>query len=144
MWDTLFLVMIFVIVANTILHRIQKRWRRRRSSQTVAALNRGGTVHIRCAARFRNSGGGRNRAGLTVRAQGVFLSTVDGVVSELQLGTPDTDVEIVAELSMVVCDVAGRQLEVLLPAGESRLFGAVAVRLLDRSNAHPAIARIVA
>ncbi|WP_329124842.1 hypothetical protein [Streptomyces sp. NBC_01353] len=143
MWDTLLLIMVFAIVANPVLDWIQKRWRRRRSSQTIAALNRGESVHIRCATRFRNSGGGRHRASLAVRAEGVFLSTVDGTVSELQLGTPGNGVEIVAEFSMMVCDVAGRQLEVLLPAGESHLFKAVAVSLLDHSNTHPTTAEIV-
>lgn len=122
-------------LADWVLSRTLKRWRRRRTSQKVAALSRGETVRIRCAARFRNSGGARHRANLTVGADGVFLSTVDDTVSTVQLGTPPTSVTIAAELSMIVCDVAGRQLEVLLPAGEDRLFKAVAVSLLYRRDA---------
>ncbi|GAA3500877.1 hypothetical protein GCM10019016_079840 [Streptomyces prasinosporus] len=65
-----------------------------------------------------------------VQAEGVFLSTTDGTVSNLQLGTPGATVEVVNELSMVLCNVAGRQLEVLLPATEDRLFKAVADTLV--------------
>ncbi|MET8138390.1 MULTISPECIES: hypothetical protein [unclassified Streptomyces] len=143
MWETLSDTVVLAIVAEPLLRRIRKRWRRRRVSRTVAALNRGENAHIRCAARFRNSGGGRHRARLTVKAEGVFLSTFDDTVSKLRLGTPRTSVEVVAELSMMVCNVAGRQLEILLPAEEDRLFKAVVARLPDRSDEPPATADVV-
>ncbi|MFD9033514.1 hypothetical protein ACFVZW_20525 [Streptomyces sp. NPDC059567] len=131
MWETVSVLVLLVIVTQPLLHRMQKRWHSVRTAQRVAALNRGETVRVRCAARFRNSGGDRRRAYLTATSEGVFVSTADGTVSKLQLGTPDTQVTIVAELSMLVCDVAGRQLEVLLAAGEDRLLQAVAARLPD-------------
>ncbi|MFB7374763.1 hypothetical protein ACFC0D_33540 [Streptomyces sp. NPDC056222] len=130
-----------MIVAQPLLHRIQKRWRSVRMSRRVAALNRGETVRIRCAARFRNSGGGRRRAHLTVKPEGVFVSTADGAVSKLQLGTPDTRVTVVAELSMLVCNVDGRLLEVLLAAEEDRLLKAVTARLPECDSRNPAAAR---
>ncbi|MGW3911467.1 hypothetical protein ACWEBX_08040 [Streptomyces sp. NPDC005070] len=139
MWETLYDTVVLAVVAELLLRPIRKRWHRRRISQTVAALNRGKTTRIRCAARFRNSGGGRHRARLTVKADGVFLSTVDSTVARLRLGTPHTSVEVVAERSMMVCSVAGRQLEILLPAEEDRLFKAVVARLLDHGDEqHPA------
>ena len=134
MWETVSVSVLLVIVTQPLLHRIQKRWHSVRMAQRVAALNRGETVRIRCAARFRNSGGGRRRAHLTATHEGVFVSTADGTVSKLQLGTPDTQVTVVAELSMLVCDVAGRQLEVLLAAGEGRLLKAMAARLPVRQE----------
>ncbi|MFE2581423.1 hypothetical protein [Streptomyces sp. NPDC059378] len=103
--------------------------------RTVAALSHGDTARIRCAARFRNSGGGRHRARLTAEAGGVFLSTADGTVARLPLGAPPTTgIEIVAEHSMLVCDTAGRQLEILLPAGEDHLFQAVVARIMGGGN----------
>ncbi|MFD3943343.1 hypothetical protein [Streptomyces sp. NPDC058579] len=140
MWDSFLLIMICAIVADSLLHRIRRLWRRMRRSQTVAALNRGETVHIRCAARFRNTGGRRHRATLTVKAEGAFLTTLDGTVSDLQLGVPATSVEIVAERSMMVCEVAGRQLEVLLPDEENEenhLLKAVEISLLYREITTP-------
>ncbi|MFF3872074.1 hypothetical protein [Streptomyces sp. NPDC001978] len=130
MWETLFVILGFAVVVDPLLRRIRKVRRERRISQTIAALDRGGTIRIRCDARFRNTGGKRHRARLVVRAEGVFLSTVDGTVSNLQLGTPGVTVEVVNELSMVLCNVAGRQLEVLLPPGEDRLLKAVAETLV--------------
>ncbi|MET7621916.1 hypothetical protein [Streptomyces sp. NPDC005408] len=127
----------FAIVADPLLRRIRKLWRKRRISRTVAGLKRGEAVRIRCDVRFRNSGGKRHRARLAVKAEGVFLSTIDGTVSNLQLRTPGTTVEIVAELSMMVCNVAGRQLEVLLPTGEDRLLKAVAGSLIDCTDEQP-------
>src|SRR5262249_38906590 len=129
-WETLFVIVGFTVVADPLRRRIRELWHQRRISQTIAALNRGETVRIRCDARFRNSGGGRHRARLTVQAEGVFLSTFDGTVSNLQLGTPGMTIEIVAELSMMLCNVAGQQLEVLLPTGEDRLLKAVAGTLM--------------
>ncbi|MGX1540948.1 hypothetical protein [Streptomyces adustus] len=136
MWEKLFVTVIFAMMAESILRRIQKRWRRMRIRRTVAALSHGGTARIRCAARFRNSGGRRRRARLTAEAAGVFLSTADGTVAKLRLGTPLASVEAVAERSMLVCDVAGRQLEVLFPAEEDRLFEAVVARIFGTSNDH--------
>lgn len=130
MWETLTLIVASAIVADPLLRRIRKLWRAHRVSRTVAGLNRGETVRIRCDARFRNDGGERRRARLVVQAEGVFLSTIDGTVSNLRLGAPDTTVEIVAQRSMMVCNVAGRQLEVLLPTVEDRLFKAVAGTLM--------------
>ncbi|MFF3418481.1 hypothetical protein ACFYW9_27855 [Streptomyces sp. NPDC002698] len=140
MWENLSVTVALAIVTGPLLGWIQKGWRRRHIARTVASLNRGKNTHIRCAARFRNSGGARHRARLTVKAEGVFLSTVDSTVSKLPLGTPR---EVVAELSMLVCNVAGRQLEIWLPAEEDRLFKAVVARLLDRSDEHPVTAGIV-
>ncbi|MCT9007029.1 hypothetical protein ACWGKW_27255 [Streptomyces sp. NPDC054766] len=131
MWETLYGTVVLAIVTEPLLRPIQKRLRRSRISRRVAAVNRGETTRIRCAARFRNSGGARHRARLTVKTEGVFLSTLDGKVAELRLGTPRTSVEAAAELSMMVCNVAGRQLEIWLPAEEDRLFKAVVARLLD-------------
>jgi hypothetical protein len=125
-WETLVAIAGIAVVADPLLRRIRELWRKRRISRTVAALNRGETVHIRCDARFRNSGGERHRARLTVQAEGVLLSTFDGTVSNLQLRAPGMSVEIVAELSMMLCNVAGRPLEVLLPSREDRLLKAVA------------------
>ncbi|MFB7611669.1 hypothetical protein [Streptomyces gardneri] len=107
-------------------------------AQTVDALSRGATVRIRCATRFRNSGGGRQRAYLTVRAKDAFVSTADGTVPNVRLGAPGTNLEIIAELSMIVCDVAGRQLEVLLPAGEELLLQAVTANLSAGDTEHSA------
>ncbi|MEU0785348.1 hypothetical protein ABZ341_27680 [Streptomyces sp. NPDC006173] len=143
MWETLYDTVVLAIVGELLLRPIREQWHRRGISQTVAALNRGKATRIRCAARFRNSGGGRHRARLTVTADGVFLSTVDSTVAELRLGTPHTSVEVVAEHSMMVCSVAGRQLEIWLPAEEDRLFKAVVARLLDHGDEHSATAGIV-
>ncbi|MFB7245643.1 hypothetical protein CW362_09725 [Streptomyces populi] len=140
MGEKLFVAVVLAGVVQPLLHRIRKRWHGRRVSRTVEALNRGGTARVDCAARFRNSGGGRHRARLTVKAEGVFLSTKDGTVAELRIGTPHSDVEVVAELSMLVCDVAGRQLEILLPAEEDHLFKALEARLLDRGDGLPTAA----
>ncbi|MGW1118315.1 hypothetical protein ACWD5B_14575 [Streptomyces tanashiensis] len=137
MWESLSAIVLVAIVAEPLLRRTRNRWRRRRVSQTVGALSRGRTVRIKCAARFRHSGGGRQRAHLTVRAEEAFLSTLDGTVSKVQLGAPGTTLEIIAEQSMIVCDVAGRQLEVLLPAGEEQLLQAVATRLSDSATNAP-------
>ncbi|MFE1285760.1 hypothetical protein [Streptomyces sp. NPDC058751] len=136
MWENFAVTMILALVTEPILSRVQKRWRRMRIVRTVAALERGDTARIRCAARFRNSGGGRHRARLTVKAEGVFPSTADGTVTELRLGAPSPTVEaeVVAERSMLVYDVAGRRLEILLPAEEDRLFTAVLARALGRSD----------
>ncbi|MFF5485745.1 hypothetical protein ACFY7Y_05940 [Streptomyces virginiae] len=117
------------IVAEPLIRRTRNRWRRRRVSQIVGALSRGESVRIRCAARFRNSGGGRRRAHLTVTSEDAFISTADGAVSKVRLRAPGTNVEIITESSMIVCDVTGRQLEILLPAGEETLLQAVAARL---------------
>lgn len=140
MWENLHATVVLAIAAGPVLRWIQKGWRRRRIARTVAALNRGKTTHIRCAARFRNAGGARHRARMTVKAEGVFLSTIDSTVSNLPLGTPG---EVIAELSMLVCTVAGRQLEIWLPAEEDGLFKAVVARLLDRSDELPVTAGIV-
>ncbi|GGY17329.1 hypothetical protein GCM10010299_23160 [Streptomyces tanashiensis] len=137
MWESLSAVVLVAIVAEPLLRRTRNRWRRRRVSQTVGALSRGQSVRIRCAARFRHSGGGRQRAHLTVRAEGAFISTVGGTLSKVRLGAPGTTLEIIAEQSMIVCDVAGRQLEVLLPTGEERLIQAVAARLSDGATNPP-------
>ncbi|MFD6550796.1 hypothetical protein [Streptomyces sp. NPDC058398] len=126
--------MILAIMAESLFRRIRRRWRKMCVRQTVAALSRGDTARIRCAARFRNSGGGRHRAHLTVEAESVSLSTTDGTVAKLQFATPLTSVEVIAERSMLVCDTDGRQLEILLPTGEDRLFNAVIARLLGCSN----------
>jgi hypothetical protein len=139
-WENLFATVVLAVVSEPLLRRMRKGWRRRRIARTVTELTRGKTVHIRCAARFRNSGGGRHRARLTVKAEGVFLSTVDSTVSKLRLGTPR---EVVAELSMLVCSAAGRQLEIWLPVEEDRLFKAVVARLLDCSDEHPVTTGIV-
>ncbi|MFD9007324.1 hypothetical protein ACFV0T_41460 [Streptomyces sp. NPDC059582] len=144
MWENFFSSVVLATVAEPLLRRIQKRWRSWRISRTVAALDCGGTVRIRCAARFRNSGGGRHRARLTVTAEGVFLSTVDGAVTHLRLGTARGGVTVVAERSMLVCNAAGRQLEILLPAGEERLFKALVVRALDGGDEHSAAAAAAA
>ncbi|WP_330459325.1 hypothetical protein OIB37_22095 [Streptomyces sp. NBC_00820] len=120
---------LLVAVIDVVLSRGWKRWRRLRMSRKVEALNRGETVRVRCAARFRRSGGRRLGAYLMVTPKGVFVSTTDGTVSNLCLGTPGSGVEIVAEQSVIVYDVDGRQLEVLLPAGEEALLTAVAARL---------------
>ncbi|MFD7876654.1 hypothetical protein ACFV5G_21535 [Streptomyces sp. NPDC059766] len=117
-------------MAEPLIRRIRKWWRRMCIGRTVAALSHGGTARIRCAARFRNSGGGRRRARLTAEAGGVFLSTADGTVARLRLGGSLTIAEIVAEHSMLVCETAGRQLEILLPAEEDHLFQAVVARIL--------------
>ncbi|MFF3883633.1 hypothetical protein [Streptomyces sp. NPDC001914] len=138
MWEKFLVTMILAIMAESLLRRIRRRWRKVRVRQTVAALSRGDTAHIRCAARFRNSGGGRHRARLTVQADDVSLSTSDGTVAKLLFRSPLTGVEVVAERSMLVCDADGRQLEILLPAGEDRLFHAVVARLLGCGNEHPA------
>ncbi|MFF2363761.1 hypothetical protein ACFVU0_13725 [Streptomyces sp. NPDC058122] len=140
MWDKISVAVTLAIVAEWLLRPMLTRWRKMRVSQTVAALNRGDAIRIRCAARFRNSGGGRHRAHLTVKAEGFFLSTSDGTVAKHQLGTPRTrdTVEVVAELSMLVCNVAGRQLEILLPSGEDLLLKAVLARLLRDSDENPA------
>ncbi|MFJ7967070.1 hypothetical protein [Streptomyces sp. NPDC096324] len=140
MWDKISVAVTLAIVAEWLLRPMLTRWRKMRVSQTVAALNRGDAVRIRCAARFRNSGGGRHRAHLTVKAEGVFLSTSDRTIAKHQLGTPDTrdTVEVVAELSMLVCNVAGRQLEILLPSGEDLLLKAVLARLLKNRDENPA------
>jgi hypothetical protein len=137
MWESLSVIALVAIVAEPILRRIRNRWRRKRMSQAVAALNRGDTVRIRCAARFRNSGGGRRRACLTVGTEGAVISTADGTISKVQLGAPGTNIEIIAELSMITCDVSGRQLEVLLPAGEELLLKAVAASLPDSATERP-------
>ncbi|MER5599023.1 hypothetical protein [Streptomyces sp. NPDC002265] len=134
MWDQLFGAVVVAIMAEPLIRRIRKWWRRLRIGRTVAALSRGDTARIRCAARFRNSGGGRHRARLTAEAGGVFLSTTDGTVVRLRLGAPLTGVEIVAEHAMLVCDTAGRQLEILLPAEEDHLFQAVVARILGDGN----------
>ncbi|MEU4272574.1 hypothetical protein [Streptomyces sp. NPDC026092] len=129
MWDTILLIMFYVILAHWVFYQIARLWRRMRRSRTIAALSRGEAVRIRCDARFRNTGGRRHRATLTVGAEGTFLTTADGTVSDLRLGVPATSVEIVVERSMMVCDVAGRQLEVLQPDEEDpeyRLIKAVA------------------
>ena len=134
MGEKLFVAVVLAGVVQPLLHRIRKRWHGRRVSRTVEALNRGGTARVDCAARFRNSGGGRHRARLTAEAGGVFLSTADGTVARLRLGAPLTDVEIVAEHSMLVCDAAGRRLEILLPAEEDHLFQAVVARIRGARN----------
>ncbi|MFB7592792.1 hypothetical protein [Streptomyces sp. NPDC056169] len=64
-------------------------------------------------------------------AEHAFVSTVDGTMSKLQLGAPGTNLEIIAELTTIVCDVAGRRLEVLLRAGEQQLLQSVPARLSD-------------
>ncbi|WP_162624778.1 hypothetical protein [Streptomyces cadmiisoli] len=125
MWDTLVVIVGFAVVVDPLLRRIRRLSQERRISRTVAALGTGGTVRIRCDARFRNAGGKRHRARLVVQAEGAFLSTVDGKVPNLELSTPAATVEVVNDLSMVLCNVDGRQLEVLLPAGEDRLLKAV-------------------
>lgn len=137
MWESLSAIVLVAIVAEPLLRRTRNRWRRRRISKTVGALSSGQTVRIRCAARFRSSGGGRHRAYLTVRAEEAFVSTVDGTVSNVRLGAPGTTLDFTAEQSMIVCDVAGRQLEILLPAGEERLLQAVATRLSDGATNPP-------
>jgi len=114
---------------HPLLRRIHKLRREHRISQTVAALNRGETVRIRCDARFRKAGGERHSARLVAQAEGVFLSTIDGTVSNLQLGAPGATVEIVAWRWMMLSNVDGRQLEVLLSTGEDRLLNAVASTL---------------
>lgn len=129
-WETLFAILGFAVVVDPLLRRMRKVWREHRISQTIAALDRGGTIRIPCDARFRNAGGKRHRARLVVQAGGVFLSTIDGTVSNLQLGPAGATVEVVNELSMMLCNVAGRQLEVLLPPGEDRLLKAVAETLV--------------
>ncbi|MFE4703293.1 hypothetical protein ACFRIC_40120 [Streptomyces sp. NPDC056738] len=136
MWEKLFVTMILAIMAESLLRRIRRRWHRMRVRQTVAALSRGDTARIRCAARCRNSGGGRHRARLTVEAEGASLSTSDGTVEQLQFRTPLTSVEVVPERSMLVYNTGGRQFEILLPAGEDRLFDAVVARLLGRGSEH--------
>ncbi|MFJ2058026.1 hypothetical protein ACIOMM_19025 [Streptomyces sp. NPDC087908] len=141
MWETVSTLVLLALVAQPLLHQIQGRWHSVRASRRVAALNRGEPIHIRCAARFRNAGGGRRRARLAVKPEGVFVSTADGTVSKLQLGTPDTRVTVVAELSMMVCNVAGRELEVLLTAGDDRLLIAVAARLPNCGYEHPATSK---
>ncbi|MFG2946238.1 hypothetical protein [Streptomyces adustus] len=135
-WERFFVTVVVATMAEPLLRRMRQRWRRMRIRRTVAALSQGDTTHVRCATRFRNSGGRRRRARLTVEAAGVFLSSADGTVAKLQLGTPLATVEVVAERSMLVCDVAGRQLEILLPAEEDRLFEAVAARIVSRSSEH--------
>lgn len=132
MWEIFADVMGRLATAVRVADWILPRWRRRRHAQMISALRGGETVDIRCAARFRNSGGARHRATLTLRAEGVFLSTADGTLQELQLGTAATDVELVSERAMLLCDVDGRQLEVLLRDEEGHLFRAVALSLRDR------------
>ncbi|MCX4648594.1 MULTISPECIES: hypothetical protein [unclassified Streptomyces] len=129
MWETFIVIVGFGAVADLIRRRIRELWHKRRVPQTVAALRRGETVRIRCDARFRNAGGQRHRARLVVHAEGAFLSTVDGTVSNVQLAPPGANVEVVTERSMLLCNVAGRQLEVLLPTGDDRLLKAVASAL---------------
>lgn len=125
---------LFDYVTEALGRRGWEHWRRRRISRTIAALSRGEAVRIRCEARFRGSGGRRLGAHLMVTSEGVFVSTADGTVSNLCLGTADSRVEIITEQLMMVCDVAGRQLEVLLPAGEESLLSAVVARLPDSDN----------
>ncbi|MGW1966641.1 hypothetical protein ACWCPD_41035 [Streptomyces sp. NPDC001935] len=139
MWEKFSVVVALAFVAEWLLRPIQTRWRKMRISQTVAALNRGDAARVRCAARFHNSGGSRHRARLAFNAAGVLLSATDGAIAQLELGnslTPD-NVEAVVERSMLVCNVDGRQLEILLPSGEDRLLEAVLARLLKDSNAAP-------
>lgn len=88
MWETFIVIVGFGAVADLIRRRIRELWHKRRVPQTVAALRRGETVRIRCDARFRNAGGQRHRARLVVHAEGAFLSTVDGTVSNVQLAPP--------------------------------------------------------
>ncbi|MFJ6355331.1 hypothetical protein ACIQKB_38465 [Streptomyces sp. NPDC092046] len=64
------------------------------------------------------------------------MSTADGSASNVQLGAPGANVEIIAELSTIVCVTAGRQLEVLLPAGEEQLLKAVATCLPGSDITH--------
>ncbi|MFD5570494.1 hypothetical protein [Streptomyces cadmiisoli] len=134
MWDAIF-VGLFVSIAAELLRRVRDQWRIRRTSRTVEALGRGETVRIRCAARFRSSGGARRRAYLTVGAEGAFISTSDGSVSKAQLDAPGVNPQSTPTLSMIVCTVAGRKLEVLLPSGQRALFEAVAARLSARRPA---------
>lgn len=139
-WEELAVTMALAALAEPLLRRMKKRWRRMRVSRTVAMLTRGDSARIRCAARFRNTGGARHRARLTVKAEGVFLTIADGTNATPRPGMLLTGVEVVAERSMLVCTVAGRQLEILLPADEDRLLRAVTARLSDCSDKHYATA----